>query len=264
MRYENRLSQRYHVLQRRNIGCRPNLHRDLELVYVCRGRCLLHTGGRAWPMGAGCLALLFPNQVHFFEDQGENDCYLLVCSPDEFPEYQGVFQNQMPEVPVADCAGAELPALFRRLLELAQEVKGDGDPFRRGRLRGYALALLSTALPLFPMTAVGTGASTVRRLLDYCDANYMQPITLEQAARALGLSPYRICHICEERLHVSFHRFLCALRLERAKDLLSSTGDTVTQIGYGVGFGSLRAFNRQFRAYTGMTPTDYRVQCSRR
>lgn len=264
MRYENRLSQRYHVLLRRNIGCRPNLHRDLELVYVCRGRCLLHTGGRAWPMEAGCLALLFPNQVHFFEDQEDNECYLLVCSPDEFPEYQVMFQNQMPQAPVADCAGAEIPALFRRLLELSQ-VGGDGENiFHRGRRRGYALALLSAALPLFHLTGVGPGASTIRRLLDYCDANYMQPITLEQAAQALGLSPYRICHICEERLHVSFHRFLCALRLERAKDLLSSTGDTVTQIGYGVGFGSLRAFNRQFRAYTGMTPTDYRTQCSKR
>lgn len=262
MRYENRLSQRYHVLLRRNIRCRPNIHRNLELVYVRSGRARAHIAGRSYQMEPGTLAVVFPNQVHFFEDLGPNECYLLICSPDEFPEYEALLQDQVPEAPVLlDCTDPEYPRLFQALLTLKGLPPGDGSPFLRGQMRGYALALLSMALPRLRLTCAGSDAmaSTVHKILSYCDAHYTQDVSLDEAAHALGLSPSRICHVFGEKLRTTFYEYICTLRLERAKELLASTDDTVTQVCYSAGFGSLRAFNRRFRRQTGVTPSAYRA-----
>lgn len=262
MRYEDRLSQHYHVLLRQNIQCHPNIHRNLELVYLRSGRCIAHIAGRAYPMEPNSLCVVFPNQAHFFEDCGPNECYLLICSPDEFPEYQMIFQGQMPEMPVlSDCTAPEYARLFQLLLQLKELPIQDEPAFLRGRMRGYSLALISAVLPQLRMIPVNSDAlaSTVHKILSYCDTHYTQPISLEQASADLGISVSRICHVFEEKLHISFHHYISTLRLEQAKELLISTDDTVTQICYSVGFGSLRAFNRQFRQQMGVTPTEYRA-----
>jgi AraC family carnitine catabolism transcriptional activator len=45
----------------------------------------------------------------------------------------------------------------------------------------------------------------------------------------------------------------------RARELLEGTRQSVTEIAFATGFGSLAAFRRQFARATGTTPTDYRA-----
>lgn len=47
-------------------------------------------------------------------------------------------------------------------------------------------------------------------------------------------------------------------RVERAQALLEETDLTVTEIAYGVGFGSTESLRRSFMRRTGTTPRDYR------
>ncbi|MBO4815125.1 MAG: helix-turn-helix transcriptional regulator [Muribaculaceae bacterium] len=46
--------------------------------------------------------------------------------------------------------------------------------------------------------------------------------------------------------------------IDIAKEELHSTDDTITEIAYRLGFQSSQHFNRYFKRYTGMTPTEYR------
>jgi AraC-like DNA-binding protein len=48
------------------------------------------------------------------------------------------------------------------------------------------------------------------------------------------------------------------LRIEKAKQLMSSTGLSISQVAYEVGFNSVTHFNRTFRKITGSTPTDFK------
>jgi AraC-like DNA-binding protein len=60
-----------------------------------------------------------------------------------------------------------------------------------------------------------------------------------------------------------WRRYLLHSRLLRAMALLSEPGPTVLDVATEVGFDSVSAFTRAFRAYTGETPTGYRrrVMC---
>ncbi len=54
------------------------------------------------------------------------------------------------------------------------------------------------------------------------------------------------------------HRYLQRRRIERAMELLRTTGRDVTEICMTVGFSSLGTFSRTFTTITGTTPSAYR------
>lgn len=63
--------------------------------------------------------------------------------------------------------------------------------------------------------------------------------------------------------HRNFSSFINSARIEAAKSRLEtpeSSGVTILEIAYDVGFSSLGPFNRAFREATGLSPTDFRRQ----
>lgn len=86
-------------------------------------------------------------------------------------------------------------------------------------------------------------------------------LTLEEFARHTGLSPRQVSSAINRCLNQNFHEFVNIHRVEEAKLLLrQSDADTHTVIEVATlsGFNSKAAFNRLFKKYTGMTPTQYR------
>lgn len=59
---------------------------------------------------------------------------------------------------------------------------------------------------------------------------------------------------------MSFKKFINALRFEYACELLPREDVSITEICGKCGFGSLRNFNRVFKALSGMTPNEYRYK----
>jgi len=55
-------------------------------------------------------------------------------------------------------------------------------------------------------------------------------------------------------------RFLIDARLERARQLLSESAFTVSEVAAAVGFASVHFFSRQFTQHNGVTPSAYRRQ----
>jgi AraC-like DNA-binding protein len=53
------------------------------------------------------------------------------------------------------------------------------------------------------------------------------------------------------------HRFHNGRRIERAKTLLAKPAQSVTEIGFTVGFSEASSFTAAFRKETGLTPSPY-------
>ena len=92
----------------------------------------------------------------------------------------------------------------------------------------------------------------------YLGEHFDQPLSLDALSRALGASKYHLSHLFSERLGMNFRSYLNALRVERARLLLTGTAAPITQICYECGFENQRTFNRAFLAACGTTPTRYR------
>jgi AraC-like DNA-binding protein len=85
-----------------------------------------------------------------------------------------------------------------------------------------------------------------------------EQLTVDDLARAAMFSKFHFTRIFRRVTGVSPGRFLSALRLQRAKDLLVSTGMNVADISVHVGYNSVGTFSSRFSRSVGMSPTTYR------
>lgn len=85
-----------------------------------------------------------------------------------------------------------------------------------------------------------------------------EPVTVDDMARAAMFSKFHFTRMFQRATGVSPARFLSALRLQRAKYLLTSTTMTVVDISVLVGYNSVGTFSSRFSRSVGLSPTDYR------
>jgi AraC-like DNA-binding protein len=98
----------------------------------------------------------------------------------------------------------------------------------------------------------------VRAALEYIHQHFGDPLSLEQVARVAGFAPHYFSELFRKRERRTFERYLAALRLERAKDLLSNTDLSVTRIAELTGLRSPQYLCRVVRADVDQTPLQFR------
>jgi AraC-like DNA-binding protein len=103
---------------------------------------------------------------------------------------------------------------------------------------------------------------TERHLLrakDLADARYSEPLTVNDLARAAGLSRAHFSREFRNAFGESPHAYLLTRRLERAAALLRNTDRSVAEICFSVGLQSVGSFTTSFTRTYGKTPTAYRA-----
>lgn len=83
-------------------------------------------------------------------------------------------------------------------------------------------------------------------------------LTLDEAARSVGLGRRRFTELFREITGESWRQQVHRLRLEYAAKLLASTERSVTAIAFECGFEELSHFHHSFKARFGATPLAYR------
>lgn len=76
-----------------------------------------------------------------------------------------------------------------------------------------------------------------------------------------GISVHHLSYILNQCFEKNFPDFINEFRIKEAKKLLTTnlhTKITLEAIGYDCGFGSKSCFNKAFRKYTNLTPSEYR------
>src|SRR5882757_1009418 len=97
------------------------------------------------------------------------------------------------------------------------------------------------------------------RARDLADARYMEPLTVEDLARAAGLSRAHFSREFRRAFGESPHVYLLTRRLERAASLLCNTDRSVADICIAVGLDSIGSFTTSFTRMFGRPPTTYRA-----
>jgi AraC-like DNA-binding protein len=97
------------------------------------------------------------------------------------------------------------------------------------------------------------------RAKDLIDRAYGEPLEVRTLAREAFASEAHFIRSFRAAFGETPHRYLQRRRVERAKELLRGTGDSVTEISLAVGFRSLGSFSTTFRQLTGASPSGYRA-----
>jgi two-component system response regulator YesN len=92
----------------------------------------------------------------------------------------------------------------------------------------------------------------------FINDNYRTDIRLEAVAREIGMSPSHFSRIFKKVMGLSYQDYLNNRRITKAKNLLVTSPQNVTEIAVSLGFADSTGFCRIFKKLTGRTPTAYR------
>lgn len=94
--------------------------------------------------------------------------------------------------------------------------------------------------------------------LEYCARNYSSTITVSELADSCHCSPSNFRRIFTAAVGCPPFEYLNRLRIKMASAMLEDRKRQIIDISYAVGFQSITSFNRCFKKYTGMTPSQWR------
>jgi two-component system response regulator YesN len=103
-------------------------------------------------------------------------------------------------------------------------------------------------------------ADTLGTALRYIREHYARPITLDDAAHSVFLSPFYLSHTFKDELGITFIEYLTRVRMEEAKKLLSDKSLSMQAIAEGVGYDDASYFSKVFKKNVGVTPNKYRMR----
>jgi YesN/AraC family two-component response regulator len=111
-------------------------------------------------------------------------------------------------------------------------------------------------------TASGEHSSQCQRKIematDYIRRNYQENLTLRQLASEFSMNDSYLSSQFKKHTGQGFSDFLTDIRVERAKQLLSSVDLRVYEVADMVGFNNAKYFADVFKRRTGETPQRYR------
>lgn len=98
----------------------------------------------------------------------------------------------------------------------------------------------------------------VGRVIEAMRDNLGEQLTVDDMARTAMFSKFHFSRVFQRVTGVTPGRFLSAMRLHEAKQLLVSTSLSVTEISHQIGYTSVGTFSSRFRRSVGVSPTMYR------
>lgn len=92
----------------------------------------------------------------------------------------------------------------------------------------------------------------------YIKNNYSRDISLDEVSQKVNISPYYFSKIFKEDVGEGFVEYLTGIRMEKAKELLTTTEYSMKEICSMVGYADPNYFSRSFKKKVGVTPTEYK------
>lgn len=242
-------------------------HHCFEMFYVRSGSCRFLINEEIHDVSPGRIILIPPMVLHytrylsgsctrtvilFRQEDVEEDVLRCMPGPESFLSEAGVF---------------EVPEEHRPRLEdwISRIEEVDRFPDVRSVLvRKYALQELllfcSRVCSFSPgrPAEIRTSDRQVLSAARYICEHYMQPITSNDVARAVGFSPNYLSRKFRTAAGIGLHEYLVFIRLHHAAQELVSSPDSITDIALRCGFTDGNYFKDSFKKVYGVTPRFYR------
>lgn len=142
---------------------------------------------------------------------------------------------------------AELYAPLQRISTLEQLRRHVRDTIRR-----------AAAGPLPEAAESAASSAHVAFLLEQIRSHYAEELSLKTLSQRLDLHPNYLGQLFQQETGSNFSDALNRRRIERATSLLLHTDRRTAEIGSEVGYLDNSYFYRQFKKYTGLSPTELR------
>ena len=239
--------------------------RDHYLVhYVASGTGTLYAGEAVHTLGPGQAFLLMPEQDHWYQADAR----------DPWEYWWLGFEAPPVETLVRWVGASELSSVllvrenerFRTAyLDLWTLLDVSNPRTPPAVLMQKTIAVLMTLISHDGRPAAGGGADAERtvetrwrRVRSFVEAHYCEPMTVDAICRATGTSRAELHRTFTLHADTSPMRYVTALRMQRAAQLLTDADRPIHRIAPLVGYREYQTFVREFGRRYGMSPRAFR------
>ena len=230
-------------------------HAEIEIAYVDSGTVGYDIGSRSLDIEAGSMLRLAAGVEHRTRVEPGTQAISLWIDPKRVSAVAGATRTSDTNPVLHLGQAGPVEGLLRTLLS-------------ETRTGGKGLAFLADALVEATLTVIlrreerPKKASTqvddrLVRAQQYVQDNYTSDISVDDLARAAGVSRFHFSRLFRAQLGMSPYRFVLETRISRAAELLGTGGISVTEAAFAVGFADLGRFGRAFRRKYGVSPSTW-------
>ena len=234
-------------------------HSQWELSYVLCGNGIRTIGDTTEPIVEGEIILIPPNIPHVWHfDTMKTDADGNVSNISVFFKAE-TLERLSTVIP-------EFAETSKKIFSLTEAVKYSGTAYNRikGILQSMRDMEAVSRLPqmielLLTLTdnddcrkvgrnnSINTIGQRLENIRIYCRCNYARGISLDEISAEIGMNKSSFCTFMKRHTGMTLTEFVNGIRLEKAKEMLRYTDDTIASIAYDVGFSNVTYFNRLFK-----------------
>lgn len=246
-------------------------HEFVELVILRRGQATHFSTDGDYVIRSGDVFVIHPGQAHGYRAARELDLVNILYRKDAFlanlkehdapPGFQALFNP-------GDAArfGTRLhlaPDNRKEITSMVDAIDREMTtkaPGHRPFVRGLFVQLTVTLSRLYsePNRPSEAALLELEPVLDFLRRTFDRDLTLADLANRAGMSVSTLLRRFRTATGTSPVEFLLRLRLDRAREILSTTDRRITEIAFDCGFQDSNYFTRQFKRHTGKSPRAYR------
>ncbi len=103
----------------------------------------------------------------------------------------------------------------------------------------------------------------VYEIVSYINDNYLEKATIDELSFMFGTNRSTLCKSFKEYTKKTITEYINAKKLECAKQIITQTTKTITEISEQLKFENIHYFTRFFKKHTGLSPVEYRKEFAR-
>lgn len=235
-------------------------HPNLEILFFTDGEGEVVTPYRKYPVRKDDLMVINAHTEHCEASGSFCRFYAIgVHHTEAFSETE--FRDNIFHHSFEKACAERIGTLYRLMYDEAAERAETTHEFASHLFAALTLLLnryLNVTLSHIEIADRGYLVAAVKQIVE---SYFYSDIRIADIAARLSVSVSTLCHSFKAAIGMSVLQYQLRCQMEEAKNLLSITDMSVSEIAGAVGFHSSAYFAKIFRRQNGISPREYRLRC---
>lgn len=224
----------------------PHLHQCFEIIVILSGQMKITVDGKTYILNKDEALIIFPNQIHELEST-ESKHILCIFSPRIVQAYISKLSDKIPNNNKFIPDGYLVDAL-EKLNSSSSSVE------KKGVLYSLCGQFDNQTEYIEKKT---DSEKLLHKIFSFVEDNFNGDCSLNNLAKKTGYDYSYLSRHFKSIVGISYNSYVTHYRLSYACYLIENDEQNILQCAYNSGFSSLRNFNRCFKEYLKITPTQY-------
>lgn len=242
-------------------------HNYYELFYLCTGSCMYFVNDQLYHLSSGDIFIVYPGDAHFTQYEGLVPCERIIVSfaPSMIPQSYWDMHPELAhslshsgKVILSRQGKSQMENLLTRMLEENNLANLYSSEFLYLETLTLLLILQRDGVFIYEQMKPQSISSDIEDVLRYIAQNYTLPLSLEEVAAQINLTPTYFSHKFKKVTGTTFKEYLNYIRIRNSCQKLLTTDDSITEIAISCGFNSSNYFKDCFRRICGTSPREFR------